>query len=193
MRSEPTGHSKEVRSEQAQGRRTWRARRREPLVADTSARQSDAPPDTLDVRVPEPPIDLTADLRLGERPRVLLVDDEPDVRDWLRIALHQDGWNVNAARSAAEGIEMAGRLHPQVVLLDQALPDGPGLECGRWLRENHPEIRVVMFSAYLDIKTEEDAFALGISTISKVDHVALLTTMTALRMGMQRRSEQRST
>jgi CheY-like chemotaxis protein len=182
-----------VRNDDAQVRRSWRARRSQPLVADTSGRDRPVAPDTLDVRAPDPPIDLTFDHRLDERPRVLIVDDEPDVRDWLRIALHQDGWNVNAARSAAEGAEMADRLHPQVVLLDQQLPDGPGLECGRWLREHHPEIRVVMFSAYLDIKTEEDAFALGISTISKVDHVALLTTMTALREGMRRRVEQRPT
>lgn len=148
---------------------------------------------TVDVRAAERPIDLTAGARLDERPRVLIVDDEPDVRDWLRIALHQDGWNVNAARSAEEGREMADRLRPSVVLLDQALPDGPGLECGRWLRQHHPEITVVMFSAYLDLRTEEDAATLGISTISKVDHLALLTTMTALREGMQRRAEQRRT
>jgi DNA-binding response OmpR family regulator len=143
--------------------------------------------------VPEPRIDLTGDPRLGERPRVLIVDDEPDVRDWLRIALHQDGWNVNAARSSDEGREMAHRLLPAVVLLDQLLPDAPGLDCGRWLRAHHPEITVIMFSAYLDLKTEEDAAALDISTISKVDHLALLTTMTALREGMQRRATQRPT
>jgi DNA-binding NarL/FixJ family response regulator len=85
---------------------------------------------------------------------------------------------------------MADRLHPSVVLLDQALPDAPGLDCGRWLRQHHPEITVIMFSAYLDLRTEEDAVALGISTISKVDHLALLTTMTALREGMLRRADQ---
>ena len=125
------------------------------------------------------------------RPRVLVVDDEPDVRDWLRIALHQDGWNVNAARTAGEGIEMAQRLHPQVVLVDQLLPDEPGLVCGRWLRKHLPDITVVMFSAHLDLRTEEAAATAGISTISKVDHVALLTTMTALRMGLERRAAQR--
>jgi len=167
-------------------------------VADTSARSTDddATVDVrtaVDVRAPESPIDLTGDHRLDERPRVLIVDDEPDVRDWLRIALHQDGWNVNAARSSEEGREMAHRLRPSVVLLDQSLPDAPGLDCGRWLREHHPDITVIMFSAYLDLRTEEDAAALGISTISKVDHVALLTTMTALREGMQRRATHRRT
>ena len=179
-----------MRDDEAQGRRPWRVRRNHPLVAERS--QGDAT-DAVDVRSVEPPIDLTRDLPVDERPRVLIVDDEPDVRDWLRIALHQDGWHVNAARDVAEGIEMAGRLHPQVVLLDQLLPDAPGLECGRWLRAHHPEIHVVMFSAYLDLQTEEAAFELGISTISKVDHVALLTTMTALREGLQRRAALRQT
>ena len=164
-------------------------RRIRPLVA-REHREHITLDEPVDVRAPTPPIDLTSD---HGRPRVLIVDDEPDVRDWLRIALHQDGWNVNAARSSEEGTEMAQRLHPQVVLLDQQLPDEPGLVCGRWLREHHPEITVIMFSAYLDLRTEEEAAALGISTISKVDHVALLTTMTALRDGLQRRATQRPT
>ena len=191
MGSRRTGYSSDVRNDPAPGRRGWRPRRSQPLVADTSGRV--ASPATIDVTEPDPRIDLTAEPhRLDERPRVLLVDDEPDVRDWLRIALHHDGWNVNAARSSAEGVEMADRLRPEVVLLDQALPDAPGLDCGRWLREHHPEITVVMFSAYLDLRTEEEAAALGISTISKVDHVALLTTMTALREGFHRRAAHRS-
>lgn len=179
-----------MRDENASGRRTWRPRRTQRLVADTA--DLTTAEETVDVRAPARQIDLRRDIDVDGRPRVLLVDDEPDIRDWLRIALRQDGWNVNAARSAEEGIEMAQRLHPQVVLLDQALPDEPGLVCGRWLREHLPEITVVMFSAYLDLQTEHEAAALGISTISKVDHVALFTTMTALRMGLERRAAQRN-
>jgi CheY-like chemotaxis protein len=181
-----------VRNDPAPGRRAWRPRRSQPLVADTTGRAGGSP-DTVDVRAAETPIDLTGEQVLEGRPRVLIVDDEPDVRDWLRIALHHDGWNVNAARSSGEGSEMARRLQPQVVLLDQQLPDEPGLACGRRLREHLPQLTVVMFSAHLDLRAEEQAAELGISTISKVDHVALLTTMTALRMGMQRRAAHRPT
>lgn len=116
-----------------------------------------------------------------DRPRILVVDDEPDIREWLRVALGVRGWHVNAARSASEGLEMALRLHPDIVLLDQRLPDGTGLEVGRTLRDERPDLRLLMFSAYLDLPAEEEAEALGIRTISKVDRAALFATLDAMQ------------
>lgn len=140
----------------------------------------------------EPAIDLRAPTPCEaeawpSRRRILLVDDEPDVRAWLRIALEPQCWDVNAAADIPEAIEMAVRLEPDVVLLDQRLPSGNGLECGRWLRENRPTIVVLMFSAYLDLPAAEDAARLGIRTISKVDHRALFTTLGAIREDLDSR------
>ena len=113
------------------------------------------------------------------RPRVLIVDDEADIRDWLRLELRERGWLVNCARDVAEGTEMALRLRPHVVLLDQRLPDGRGLDAGRRLREERPEVHLILFSAYLDLDAEEEAARLGIQTISKVDGNALFATIGA--------------
>jgi DNA-binding response OmpR family regulator len=169
-----------------------RRRRSEPLTA----RRAPAPPDDVlvDVRVAEPPIDLTASptATVGPRRRILLVDDEPDVRGWLRIALEPLRWDVNAARNASEAVEMAVRLLPDVVLLDQRLPDGTGIEVGRWLRQNQPAMQLVMFSAFLDLRTEEEAAELGITTISKVDHKALFATLAAIREDIDARTARRA-
>lgn len=124
-------------------------------------------------------VDLTAPPLEDGRPRVLIVDDEVDIRDWLRIELRAQGWLANCARSVAEGTEMALRLRPHLVLLDQRLPDGRGLDAGRRIREERPEIHVVLFSAYLDLAAEEEAARLGIQTISKVDRTALFATVGA--------------
>ena len=159
-----------------------RQRRREPLrgrgeppVVDV--READVREADVDLT---PPIDLTA-TRAPARRRILILDDEPDVFGWLRIALEPLRWDVNGARTTSDALEMATRLLPDVVLLDQQLPDGTGIEVGRWLRINQPKMRLVMFSAYLDLPTEEEAAKLGITTISKVDTKALMATLSAIR------------
>ena len=143
------------------------ARRREPLRA---APQEVGDEDGIDVRD-------AVDLRHEEetRPRLLVVDDEPDIREWLRVMFRARGWMVNTARSAEEGLEMALRLRPAMILLDQRLPDAPGLSIGRTLRAHLPHTTVVMFSASLDLVEEEEAARLGMRTISKVDRAALVT------------------
>lgn len=155
-----------------QHRAAPKARRRAPLRA--APRQPDE--DEIDVRE-------AVDLRHedDDRVRLLVVDDEPDIRDWLRVTFRAQGWAVNTARNAEEGLEMARRLRPTVVLLDQRLPDAPGLSIGRTLRAELPEMTVVMFSASLDLLEEEEAARLGIVTISKVDRVALFALLDAHR------------
>ena len=154
-----------------------RRRRKKPL------RAAPAPPEeTVDVR---DSVDLREEVA-GDPPRVLIVDDEPDIRDWLRITFRERGWKVNTAGTAGEGLEMALRLRPALVLLDQRLPDAPGLSIGRTLRDERPEITVVMFSASLDLLEEEEAARLGMVTISKVDRNALLALADARRDAHQR-------
>ena len=168
-----------------------RRRRERPLEAHRIVPPAEAIVDVreIDVRGPNGNIDLTAaatallagDPRLSPRRRILIVDDEPDVLGWLRPALEPLRWDVNGARNASDGLEMAVRLLPDVVLLDQQLPDGSGIEIGRWLHTNQPAMRLVMFSAYLDLATEHEAERLGITTISKVDVHALHDTLAAIR------------
>jgi two-component system alkaline phosphatase synthesis response regulator PhoP len=59
--------------------------------------------------------------------RVLIVDDEDDIREVARISLHLvGGWEVLTARSGAEGIATAGRERPDAILLDVMMPDLDG-------------------------------------------------------------------
>jgi two-component system response regulator (stage 0 sporulation protein F) len=145
-----------------------RPRRREPLRAAAPVIDVREP---VDLTVPEADDDL--------RPRILIVEDEPDIREWLRVALQQSGWRVNCAPSVKTALEMANRLHPNLVLLDQRLPDGKGMDCARTLRSTHPEMRLLMFSAYLDLEAEAEAESLGMQTISKVDGKSLFDVLRA--------------
>jgi molybdopterin adenylyltransferase len=67
-------------------------------------------------------------------PRVLIVDDDVDVREVLRIRLERDGLEVHLARDGGEALESARMLTPDVVLLDIVMPDSDGFEVCRELK-----------------------------------------------------------
>jgi NarL family two-component system response regulator LiaR len=85
--------------------------------------------------------------------KVLIVDDHPVFRDGLRQCLEARK-TVRVLATAGGGDQMwrAFRAHgrPQIVLMDVELPGEGGIELTRTLHEKHPEIRVVMLTAYSD-------------------------------------------
>ncbi|MDP3983665.1 MAG: response regulator, partial [Acidimicrobiia bacterium] len=60
--------------------------------------------------------------------RVLVVDDEPKIRDVLRRYLVADGFDVSEAATGEEALERVRALHPEVVVLDVRLPGKDGFE-----------------------------------------------------------------
>ena len=82
---------------------------------------------------------------LGRR-TVLLVEDEASIVEPLREALAREGFDASVAGTAAEALELAGRLDPDVVLLDVMLPDGSGLEVCRELR-GRSQVPIIMLTA----------------------------------------------
>ena len=66
---------------------------------------------------------------------ILVIDDEVQIRRILRISLEANGYQVAEAATGQEGLELAGRLRPDVVVLDLGLPDQDGLDVLRQLRE----------------------------------------------------------
>lgn len=83
---------------------------------------------------------------------VLLVDDHEVVRVGLRAMLDEHpGIRVRGeAGNVNDAVAEAGRLRPDVVLMDIRLPDGTGIEACRMIRSAQPECRVVMLTAYAD-------------------------------------------
>lgn len=62
------------------------------------------------------------------RPRVLLIEDEPEIRRFLRVSLTSHDCDVVEAETAAEGLRKASESPPDLVILDLGLPDRDGLE-----------------------------------------------------------------
>jgi len=67
--------------------------------------------------------------------RILVIDDEVQIRRLLRVTLEGTGYRVSEAETGASGLTEAAALRPELVVLDLGLPDMPGLEVLRRLRE----------------------------------------------------------
>jgi two-component system KDP operon response regulator KdpE len=71
----------------------------------------------------------------GVRPTILLVEDEPEIRRFVRTALGAEGYRVVEAGTAHRGIVDAGSHRPDVAIVDLGLPDGDGLDIVRRVRQ----------------------------------------------------------
>ena len=116
----------------------------------------------------------------GGKPTVLVVDDEKDVRDWLRLDFELYGWTVYEAEDGFKALECWSELRPDIALLDEMMPGMTGLETARRIRESQPDAHLLMFSASVDKNVRAEAERLGVQFISKVDHQALVRYMEAL-------------
>jgi DNA-binding NarL/FixJ family response regulator len=84
--------------------------------------------------------------------RVLLVDDHPIVLTGIRAELEKEADIVVAgeAHTGKACLDLVEKLEPGVLLLDMALPELDGLDVATRLRKTHPQVRVLVFSAYAD-------------------------------------------
>jgi DNA-binding NarL/FixJ family response regulator len=94
---------------------------------------------------------------------VLIVDDIPETRDHLTklLGFEPDMLVVGAASTGIEGLELAHRLRPDVVLMDLIMPEMSGLTAMEILLERMPEVAVVMMSVQDDADYIRRAFRSG--------------------------------
>ena len=80
---------------------------------------------------------------------ILVIDDEPDIRELVRFGLVQEGFTVESAATASEGLACVASRIPDLVVLDLMLPDMSGSEVCRTLRSqaDTAELPVVMLTA----------------------------------------------
>ena len=95
--------------------------------------------------------------------RVLIADDQRVVREGLAMVLGLlPGVDVvGAAADGNEAVALAGRLHPDIVLMDLRMPHCDGVEATRRLREQEPASRVVVLTTYSDDRSVLEALRAG--------------------------------
>jgi len=95
---------------------------------------------------------------------VAIVDDNRDLREGLQIALSELPKEFNcigAFADAEQALEMIPQLKPQVMLMDINLPGISGIECVRRLKQDLPELNVIMLTVYAEDKTVFDSLCAG--------------------------------
>ena len=93
--------------------------------------------------------------------RILVVDDEPGIRQALGQLLEYEGYEVKTATGGAEGITIYDSFRPQLVFLDVKMAGLDGLEVLKRLRQADPNATVVMISGHATIQTAVEATQLG--------------------------------
>jgi two-component system OmpR family response regulator len=103
----------------------------------------------------------------GERPRVLVVDDEPYITDLLSAALRFEGFDVEVAVTGTEALRMARTCRPDIVMLDVMLPDLEGTEVCRRLRQGGDQVPVVFLTARDATEDKVSGLAIGDDYVTK--------------------------
>lgn len=105
---------------------------------------------------------------------VLLVDDEPDIREVARLYLEMDGLLVNEAADGPQALERFVEFNPppmpSIVVLDNRMPGLTGIQVAEKMLSIYPEQVIVLFTAFLDRETQDAASAVGVTAcVSKTD------------------------
>jgi len=92
-------------------------------------------------------------------PLILIVDDDPRLREFVRVNLEMDGYTVREAGSADEGLAVLEDEPPDLILLDVMMPGVDGWEMLRRVHERHGvgSIPVIMFSGKVDDSDDAEA------------------------------------
>jgi DNA-binding response OmpR family regulator len=93
--------------------------------------------------------------------RILVIEDEPRILDFVSRGLEAEGFSVLGARDGQEGLRLAEALSCDLVILDLLLPRLDGLSVLRALEAKQPSLPVVIVSARADLTTKLNGFGLG--------------------------------
>ena len=93
--------------------------------------------------------------------KVLVVDDEVDVSNFLCDFLKRLGLATEKANSGKEAIDVFNRTKPDWILLDVKMPDMDGIEVLRRMKETDSNVKAIMITGRVDEMTENEAQTLG--------------------------------
>jgi CheY-like chemotaxis protein len=99
--------------------------------------------------VPDGPQERESAIRRGQG-RVLVIDDDPDVRQFLSDALQSFGFEVSVAEDGAGGLSMVSAPDIEAVLVDFAMPGMSGAEVARQIKLSRPELPILFVTGYAD-------------------------------------------
>lgn len=94
-------------------------------------------------------------------PNLLIVDDELSMRQFLTHLFQRDGHAIRVAENGRKAMDMLREQSADVIISDVKMPDMGGIDLLRAARELHPDIEVIMMTAFANEETAHEAFLLG--------------------------------
>lgn len=98
---------------------------------------------------------------------ILVVDDEPDILEFIGYNLEKEGYSVASAENGADALVKAGERIPDLVLLDIMMPEMDGIELIHALRRDYPHLPIIAASGMADSKSQAALEAGAQSFLSK--------------------------
>jgi CheY-like chemotaxis protein len=95
--------------------------------------------------------------------KILIIDDETDLRELMKEVLEEEGYQVFCAANGADGIQLNEEMNPDVILLDLRMPEMDGIETLRNIRKTDGTVNVVILTGYGCPDTIRDAADLNVS------------------------------
>src|SRR6478735_5322515 len=81
--------------------------------------------------------------------KILIADDHPVVRRFVRAALEKQGWEVcGEASTGREAVDLTAAHQPEIVVLDLSMPEMDGLDAARKIRDNFPHTKMIVLTMH---------------------------------------------
>src|SRR5258708_13766747 len=111
--------------------------------------------------IPDLPPDVTSEAT--SRGNILVIDDEPDIRESLEILLPAEGYGVELAPNATEGLKRVEASAFDLILLDLMMPDKSGMQVLEEIRGRDRETPIFLITAYGSVEVAVNALKRGAS------------------------------
>jgi DNA-binding response OmpR family regulator len=89
------------------------------------------------------------------QPRLLIVDDDPAIRDILCAVLRRDGWDADSVADGEAAMQRLSTSSYDLIVLDLLMPRSGGEEVIRFVKENHIDTRIIVVSAVSNERSHE--------------------------------------
>jgi len=121
--------------------------------------------------------------------RILLADDNRNIREYCRLALEDDGYAVVVARDGAEAVRLTRRLRPDLVILDIHMPGMDGLEAVERIESIEPELPVVLFTSFDDACMRDERACHATACVEKREDLTELKRVVAAALRSRRQNQ----
>lgn len=99
--------------------------------------------------------------------KILLIDDDQDLREMVAEALQEDGFDVTQAKNGERGIERLNDSDPDLIIVDLMMPKMDGFEFLSSVKSRNLKSPIVVFSGYIESETETIILEMGASAFVK--------------------------